>query len=77
MINKNGFTTPLHPYQIISWIIFFWHTIIPPILISPFLDLQEMIIFLIIFYITHILVINFGYKATKSNPSVAISYDPI
>ncbi|OMJ83641.1 hypothetical protein SteCoe_15366 [Stentor coeruleus] len=77
MLNKNGFTTPFHPYQICSWVILFWHTVIPATLIALFLGLPEKILFLTLFYISHIVVFIFGFKATKSNPTVLISSDPL
>ena len=77
MINKNGFSAPLHPYQIISWIIYFWHTVEPPLLILPYQVQSLKIVFLILFYISHIGVFIYGYKATKSNPTIKITLEPL
>lgn len=77
MLTKTGFSMPLHPYQVLTWVIFCWHSIIPPILIIPSESLGEKIYFLLLFYTTHAIVLVSGFKATKSNPSISMTPQPL
>jgi hypothetical protein len=77
MLKKNGFTIPLHPFQILSWVIFAIHTLVPVLLVYPYLNLSSIIIFLFLFYSFHTTVLITAYLATKSNPSISVSTDPI
>lgn len=77
MLDKNGFSLPLHPYQILTWVIFAFHTIFPVLTIIPLLNFQKRVGFIVLFYLSNLFVLFFGYKSTKSNPTITQSKDPL
>jgi hypothetical protein len=77
MMKKNGFTSPLHPYQILTWIVFAFHSISPGLLIFPNLDSEKGMIFLVIYYISHASVLITGFLCTLSNPTIQKSREPL
>ena len=77
MITKNGFTFPLHPFQILSWIIFFIHILIPVLLLYPYISEPRGIVLMILFYLFHAIVLVSAFLATRSIPSIEVKKDPI
>lgn len=69
----NGFSLPLHPYQIMTWLIVLWHTILPIIAYTVLPSLQVSKIFPIIFYLSQVILIIIGFIVTKSDPSVSLT----
>lgn len=74
-VRKNGFTYPYHVLQVISWIVTSAQFTIGCLIICPLLELHNVVIFALIFYISQILVVIFGYKATNCDPTDQVIYD--
>ncbi|CAG9329460.1 unnamed protein product [Blepharisma stoltei] len=77
MAKRNGFQRPFHLFQIISWTLIIFHTVIGVLCIALFLKRDLLIIFLILFYISHICVIIQGYIATDSDPTILIKPETV
>lgn len=77
MLAKNGFSLPLHPFQIISWLIELWHLLIPMLLATSNFEAPEIISLNILFYVSSFFVIFAGFLCIKSVPSIDIMPEPI
>jgi hypothetical protein len=64
----NGFSLPLHLYQLGTWLLVFWHFFIPIItqIVSPFSELSFT--FPVLFYISSVILVVSGFVVTKSDP---------
>lgn len=74
-VRKNGLMYPYHPLQIVSWILTSAHFTIGCLIICPLLELQNVMVFAVIFYSSQILVVVFAYKATKCDPTDHVIYE--
>ncbi|CAG9321250.1 unnamed protein product [Blepharisma stoltei] len=68
-VKRNGFGTPLHPFQIISWVVATFHLFLSSIVIVTMLDITPRIIFGVGFFTSKAFLIILAYKATKSDPT--------
>lgn len=75
MLTKNGFSLPLHPYQILSWIIELWHVIVPIFFTARDFHSPGIVCLYILFYLSSIIVILAGFLATKSIPSIDLNIE--
>jgi hypothetical protein len=78
-VRKNGLSKPHHPYQIISWVLTVSNFLICSISIMPLIDYSEMvnltqISFIILYYLSQILLLLFAYMVTKMDPTDSVVY---
>lgn len=73
----NGFSCPLHPWQILSWLWIIWHSTLPGAILPIKTNSPTYLLLPLLFYLIWLFVIIFGFLLTKSNPSQSKSIDPI
>jgi hypothetical protein len=71
---KNGFGLPLHPYQLISYILTVFNLLIAPLVLLPLQSLTHKIMLTVLYFATQFVVFVLGYKATNADPTDSLVY---
>ncbi|OMJ87197.1 hypothetical protein SteCoe_11120 [Stentor coeruleus] len=72
-MRKNGFNLPLHPLQVVLWLIIVYQIATNEISVISALEYPQNIIYIILYHLTLLIVLIFGFYASFVNPTDEVS----